>query len=184
MMAKDASANLENGSRDEFVSIARIVKTRGVRGEVVAELLTDFPERFEGLAQIVAIDKDGARQMLDIERHWFHDGRIVFKFTNYDSPEAAQAIVGYELIVHQSECVKLEVDEFYDWQLIDCRIETIEGKNIGTVRDVLHTGTAPILVIKENGREHLVPFAKTICIFVDIREKLIRIDPPEGLLEI
>ncbi|HYE64576.1 MAG TPA: hypothetical protein VD966_03275, partial [Pyrinomonadaceae bacterium] len=80
------SAELSAG--DDLISVARAVKTRGVRGELVADLLTDFPERFEGLERLIAVAPDGRRETLLLEAHWFHGGRIVLKFAGYDSIEA------------------------------------------------------------------------------------------------
>ena len=169
---------------EELVAVARIIKVRGVRGEVAAHLLTDFPERFDGLEELVAVDAAGARTRLAVEKSWLHGGRVILKFEGYDSPEAAQALVGHELAVPEAEAVELEEDEFYDWQLIDCRVETIDNRGIGRVAEVLHTGAAPVLVVKEGKRENLIPLAESICVEIDTDAKLIRVDPPEGLLEL
>jgi 16S rRNA processing protein RimM len=179
----EAAAKRTRIEDEDLVAVARVVKTRGVRGETVAELLTDFPERFDALKSLIAVEKSGARFEIEIESFRFHDRRIVFKFKNYDAPETARALIGCELCVLESECVALEPDEFYDWQLIGCRVETIDGAEIGTVRDILKTGAAPILIIERMGRETLVPFAEKICVEIDIRRKLIRVDAPEGLLD-
>jgi len=171
---------------DDLIAVARVVKPRGVRGEVVAELLTDFPERFEGLAELIAVTPAGTRRTLALEDSWLHAGRVVLKFAGYDTPEAARELVGYELAVPEAEAVELEEDEYYDWQLIDCRVVTVAGREIGRVREVLHAGAAPVLIIAdaERKREHLIPLAASICVEIDSAAKLIRVDPPEGLLEI
>jgi len=184
-MSEAAKASGAPGSDDgeELIAVARIVKVRGVRGEVAAHLLTDFPERFDGLAELVAIDDSGARQPLMVEKSWLHGGRVILKFEGYDSPEAAQVLVGRELAVPESDAVELEEDEFYDWQLIDCCVETIDGREVGRVTEVLHTGAAPVLVVREGTRENLIPLAESICVEIDTEAKLIRVDPPEGLLE-
>ncbi len=169
--------------QEELIAVARIVKVRGVRGEVAAHLLTDFPERFEGLEELVAIDARGERQRLAVENSWLHGGRVILKFAGYDSPEAVQVLVGRELAVPERDAVELEEDEFYDWQLIDCRVETIDNREIGRVAEVLHMGAAPVLVVREGKREHLIPLAESICVEIDTEAKLIRVDPPEGLLE-
>jgi 16S rRNA processing protein RimM len=170
----------------ELIAVARAVKTRGLRGELVADLLTDFPERFEGLEELIAVAPDGKRTTLELEGHWFQGGRIILKFAGYDSIEAASVLVGYEFAVPESERVELEEDEFYDWELIGCRVETVEGEELGIVREVLRTGgDAEVLVVEkaEAKGEHLIPLAETICVEIDIENKLIRVDPPEGLLE-
>ena len=175
-----------SGAADELVLVARVVKVRGVRGEVAADLLTDFPERFEGLGELISVAPAGPREVLRVESHWLHGDRVVFKFGGYDTPEAAAALIGRDLCVPESEAVKLEEGEYFDFQLEGCRAETVDGRELGTVREVLHTGgEAPVLVIRdEGGREHLVPFAVSICVEVDVERKRIRVDPPEGLLEI
>lgn len=171
----------------ELIAVARAVKVRGLKGEVVADLLTDFPERFEGLADLIAVaPAGGQRQRLALERHWFQNGRVIFKFKGYDTPETARALVGLELAVPESEAVELEDGEFYDWQLEGCRAETVGGIPLGTVREVLHAGgDSPVLIIHDDktGREHLVPFVESICVEVDIEGGLIRVDAPEGLIE-
>ena len=170
---------------DELIAVARVVRPRGIRGEVLAELLTDFPERFEGLTELIAVTPQGTRRTLALEESWLHAGRIVLKFAGYDTPETARELAGYELTVPESEAVALEPDEYYDWQLIDCQVVTVEGRELGRVREVLHAGAAPVLVIKaaDDRREHLIPLAASICVEIDIAAKLIRVDPPEGLIE-
>ena len=169
-----------------LVAVARVAKTRGVRGEVVANLLTDFPERFDRLEELVAVGPAGERELLAIENHWFHGPRVVLKFEGYDAPETARALVGRELAVPESEAVELEEGEFYDWQLAGCRVETTDGAPLGAVRELLRAGgDAPLLVVRDGGgRERLIPFAESICVEVDIDARLIRVDPPEGLLEL
>ncbi|HEX8422870.1 MAG TPA: ribosome maturation factor RimM [Pyrinomonadaceae bacterium] len=179
-------AEVESDGEEDLIAVARIAKVRGIRGEVAADLLTDFPERFDGLEELISLDASGERLALSIEKSWLHGGRVILKFAGYDSPEAAKALVGRELAVPETDAVELEEDEFYDWELIDCRVETVDGREIGSVREVLHTGAAPVLIVRDETaqREHLIPLAESICVEIDTEEKLIRVDPPEGLLEL
>ncbi|HEX8335652.1 MAG TPA: ribosome maturation factor RimM [Pyrinomonadaceae bacterium] len=170
----------------ELVTVARVAKPRGVKGEVACHLLTDFPERFDRLGEVVAVFPGGRRERLKLEGHWLHGGRVILKLGGYDSPEASAALAGCVLAVPESEAVELEEGEFYDWQLEGCRVVTVGGAEVGAVREVLHTGgEAPVLVIiGEGGRENLVPLAESICVEIDVEAKLIRVDAPEGLLEL
>lgn len=167
----------------ELVAIARIIKPRGLRGEVVAELLTDFPERFDGLEKVVGLFPDGERRDLKIENVWFQNERIVMKFDGVDSIEDVEPLRGVEICVAESDAVELGEGEFFDWQLEGCKVETVDGRSIGTVSELLRTGATEILVIDGGEKELLVPFAESICVEVDIEKKRIVIDPPEGLLE-
>ena len=70
--------------QEDLIIVARIVKVRGLRGEVVADLLTDFPDRFERLSSLIAVLPDGSRRSLQIEEQWFHGNRLVLKFSGFD----------------------------------------------------------------------------------------------------
>lgn len=168
---------------NDLVALAKVLRARGLKGEVFAEVLTDFPERFEGLERVTAVLPDATRLELKIEDHWFQNDRLILKFTGYDSVDAAQALRNSEICVFESESVELEDGEYFDWQLEGCAVETIEGEKIGTVRALQRTGGTENLLVDGDGRDHLIPFAESICVEVDIERKLIKIDPPEGLLE-
>jgi 16S rRNA processing protein RimM len=168
---------------EDLVAIARIAKTRALRGEVVADVLTDFPERFENLETVVAIKPDGERAELKIEKFWFQKGRIIFKFAGIDSIEAAEALRNYEICVPEDEAVELEDDEYFDWELEDCAVETVEGEQIGRVKEVFRTGGTEVLIVAGAEKEYMIPFAEAICTEVDVENKLIRIDAPDGLLD-
>lgn len=168
---------------EDLVAVARIVKPRGLKGELVAELLTDFPERFEGLADVTAVMPEGSHRELKIEKFWFQAGRIVLKFKGVDDVEAAETLRTAEICVAETEAVELEEGEYFDWQLAGCKVETIGGESLGVVKELMRTGGTEILVIAGEDREYLVPFAESICVEVDIDARLIKVDPPEGLLE-
>lgn len=168
---------------EELVAIAKIIKTRGLCGEVVANLLTDFPERFDGLKKVVGLRPDGERLDLKIEDFWFQRGRVVLKLDGYNTIDASEMLREVEICVPESEAVELESDEFFDWQLAGCRVETVDGETVGTVSELMRTGGTEILVVRDGTREVLIPFAETICTEVDVEKKIIRIDPPHGLLE-
>jgi 16S rRNA processing protein RimM len=94
----------------ELVAIARIAKPRGLKGEVVAEVLTDFPERFEGLENVTGVLPDGSRTRLKIEEHRFQKGRIVLKFSGHDTIESVEELREAEICIAESDAVRLESD--------------------------------------------------------------------------
>lgn len=167
----------------ELVAIARIVKPRGIKGELAAEILTDFPERFDDLESVTAVMPDASRRKLTIEDHWFQSGRIVLKFEGIDSIELGETLRGAEICVDEADAVELDESEYFDWQLAECMVETVDGNSLGKVTEVMRTGGTEILVVKGEAKEYLIPFAESICVDVDIDKRLIKVDPPEGLLE-
>ena len=168
---------------EELVTIAKIVRPRGLRGEVVADLLTDFPERFGELENVIAVREDGTRSDLKIKDFFFQKERVVLRFAGIDSIELAESLRNVAICIPESAVAELDEGEFFDWQLAGCEVTTIEGTRLGTVREIMRTGGTEILVVEDGDREILIPFAETICPEVDIENKRIMVDPPEGLLE-
>ena len=168
----------------ELVVIARALKPRGLKGEIVAELLTDFPERFEDVDELVLVSPHGERTTKRLEDYWFQNDRVVLKILGYDDVDAAKELVGIEFAVPESERVPLPADHYYDWELEGCTV-TAGNESIGQVNSVLRTGGAEILVVTDNsGKERLIPLAESIVVEVDPVRKTIVVDPPEGLLDL
>src|SRR5436190_4130548 len=126
--------------QEDLIVVAHIVKVRGLRGEVVADLLTDFPDRFEQLSALVAVTADGSRRSLQIEEQWFHGNRLVLKFAGFDRIEEAKELVGLHLAVPPTERIELPGDSFYEWELAGCRVEMIGGQYVGEVKEIMRTG--------------------------------------------
>jgi 16S rRNA processing protein RimM len=172
-------------SQEALIIVARAVRTRGLKGELVAELLTDFPERFEQVSELSGVGPSGELKQLTLDNHWLQNDRIVLKFAGYDDIETAKSLVGYEFGLPEAERVQLSEDEFYDWELEGCSVEVRQGLPIGTVREVMRTGGVELLVVEDDaGGEHLIPMAQSIVVEIDISRKKILIDPPEGLLDL
>jgi 16S rRNA processing protein RimM len=182
-----SGANEEGASAAEraLVVIAHATRTRGLKGELVADLLTDFPDRFQGLSQLFAVPPGGAPWTIALENHWFQKDRVILKFVGYDTIEAASALVGHDFAVRESESVRLAEDEYYDWELEGCKVETVAGEQVGTVKGVMRTGGVHLLVVAgENQKDSLIPMVSSIIVKLDTKRELIVIDPPEGLLEL
>jgi 16S rRNA processing protein RimM len=173
------------GFADAPVIVARAVRVKGLKGEIVAELLTDFPSRFENIDQFFAISPEGEQISVALERFSLQQDRIVLKLEGYDSPESAGTLIGYEFAVPDSERVALAADEFYDWELEGCRVETLTGRIVGKVTGVMRTGAANLLVVADDKQStSLIPMVSSILTRIDKDARTIVIDPPEGLLDL
>ena len=98
--------------------IARVIKARGIRGEVACNIETDFPERFEPLAHVTLWMPDDTRLRLTIEDHWFHKGQVILKFEGYDTMTAAQNLVGGRLVIAEADLESPAEGEFFEHQVI------------------------------------------------------------------
>src|SRR5262245_32379892 len=174
----------------EFVTIARVAKTQGRRGEVAATLLTDFPELFATRRKLHALSEAGSgrpgevsRRRLDVEDHWFHKGMVVLKFEGVDSISDAEKLIGSELQVPSSERAELGSDQFYVSDLVGCTV-TDAGREVGRIGDVqFGSGEAPLLVV-EGEKQYLVPFAAAYIEKIALDEKRVAMNLPPGLLEL
>ena len=110
----------ESDNEASLISVARAVKTRGLKGEVVADLLTDFPQRFESLERVIGVSPNGIRKVLEIEDYWFQNDRIVFKFVGCDTVEEGKELVGYDFCISELDRVVLDDNEYYDLDLEGC----------------------------------------------------------------
>lgn len=178
---------------DEFVTIARVARTQGRKGEVAATLLTDFPERFETRTRLFALGGNGTkgaisaaapqRRELKLEGHWFHKGMVVLKFAGVDSISDAETLLGCEIQVPRSERAEIESGEFFVSDLAGC-VVTDGGREIGKIRDVqFGSGEAPLLVV-QGEKEYLVPFATAYIEQVDLEQRRVSMKLPAGMLEL
>jgi 16S rRNA processing protein RimM len=181
---------------DEFITIAKVVKVQGRVGEVLTELFTDFPEKFEERRMLIAWLASGERRELKLEDHWPHKGAMVLKFEGVDSIEDAEKLKGAEIQIPAADRTKLEDGSVYVSDLLGCAV-VVEGREIGKVTDVdFGAGEAPLLVVKSenpllpkegrNGapREFLIPFVERFVVKQDLEGKRIEMQLPEGMLEL
>jgi len=170
-------------AESDFVTVARVVRSQGRHGEVIAELHTDFPERFAERRRLFAVDAAGSRE-LQLESHWLHKGRVVLKFRGVDSIEQAQALAGCELQVPREERAPLRGNATYVSDLIGC--EALDrGQALGTIAEVqFGAGEAPLLLVKSAAGEHLIPFAAEYVESVDVELRRVALRLPAGMLEI
>ncbi|HUR37801.1 MAG TPA: ribosome maturation factor RimM [Terriglobales bacterium] len=169
----------------EFITIARVVKTQGRKGEVAAELHTDFPEKFAERKRLFALFKDDSRRELQVEDFWPHKAWMVLKFAGVDDMTSAEALIGTELQIPLAERAKLEGDAAYISDLLGVSVFD-RGQEIGAIKDVqFGTGEAPTLVLKAGeGQELLVPYAGAFIKRLDVTGKRLEMELPEGLVEL
>jgi 16S rRNA processing protein RimM len=170
----------------EFITLARVIKTQGRHGEVAAEIHSDIPERFTAGMKLFALPRSQvSRRELEVEDLWPHKGLLVLKFRGVDSMSDAELLIGSELQVPGAERAKLEPGWNYVSELIGCTVLD-KGTAIGHIEDVqFGAGEAPLLIVtNETGKKFEVPFAEAYLKGVDLEQRQVRMELPEGMLEI
>jgi 16S rRNA processing protein RimM len=169
---------------NELLTLASIVRIRGLRGEVVADFYSDFPERFDDL-ESVCLEKPGYRSVHDLESFWFQKGRIILKFRGIDNPESAQELVGCDVRIPEEQRFSLPEDHYYDSDLAGCRVIE-KGSVLGSVKEVLKSGggVSNLVIITDKGLEFMVPLVSEFCLSLDVEAGVIEVDLPPGMAEL
>lgn len=176
-----------NQSEPEFVTIARVLRPQGRRGEVAAELHTDFPERFAERKRLYALTESGDHRQLELESAWLHKSQVILKFHGVDDITAAETLTGCEIQIPGSERAELEPGSAYISDLIGCSVADIgvNQRELGTIQAVqFGAGEAPLLVVKSGSKEYLLPFATEYVRKMDLEAKRLELALPEGMLDL
>jgi 16S rRNA processing protein RimM len=168
---------------DDLVLVGTIARPHGLRGQVVVNPVTDFPEeRFIVGAHFWTKSGNGL-STLQVESVRFQSGRPVVGFAGHERIEQAETLAGRELRIHEAALLPLTDGIFYHHQLVGCAVVTRDGLPIGTVVRVEGAGGS-LLVVKGNAGEVLIPLAEEICTSIDITGRRIEVVAPEGLLDL
>ncbi|MGB6876390.1 MAG: ribosome maturation factor RimM [Candidatus Acidiferrales bacterium] len=177
------------------VTLARILRPHGRRGEVAAEILTDFPERLTRLNSVLLWDGKNPPREAVIRKCWLshsRGGQAIFHFENSDSIADAEKLVGFEIQLPLADRVVLPAGSYYVTDLIGCEVfaggGAVNPQKIGIVRDVQFSGEnirgTPNLVVDAQTGELLIPLAAEICKRIDTTARRIEVVLPEGLLDL
>jgi 16S rRNA processing protein RimM len=188
---------------DEWVWLARIRRPQGRKGEVFAEILTDFPEKFAERRRLWLRAEDSAvpgsralpvtnygsgPRQVSLTAFWLHKGGIVLHFSGVDSISEAEALTGLIVAIPRIERVELPKDQAYVADLIGCSIVDVSGAapvSVGRIEDVdLNSGPVAMLIVRGLAGEVLIPFAKSYLRNIDLESKRVEMALPEGLVDL
>ena len=164
--------------------VGRIARAHGIGGEVAVEVRTDSPDlRF---APGAVLETDPVENgPLTIERVRWHSGRLLISFAEVGDRTAAEALRNTMLVADSATSPEVDEDEYWDHQLVDLAVVTVDGTSLGTVTDIAHPPGADLLVVRRpDGAELLVPFVRAIVPTVDLDARRVVVDPPDGLLDL
>ncbi|MFZ0662437.1 MAG: ribosome maturation factor RimM [Acidobacteriaceae bacterium] len=167
--------------------LARLVRPQGRHGEILADILTDFPERFADRKLLFLVSSETSQSPVrdaSLESHWLHKGRVVLKFAGVDSINDGNALRGLLVAIPASERALLTDGSVYINDLIGCEVVDLNAsKTVGVVADV--DREAGLLEVKAlAGGEALIPFARAYLVTMDTAAKRIEMRLPAGLLDI
>ena len=176
-----------------WVWLARIRRPQGRKGEVFADILTDFPEKFAQRRRLWLLPQGRSAATIapreaELLNHWLHKGGIVLHFSGIDSIGAAETLAGLIVAIPLGERAPLGEDEVYVADLIGCTLFDVAREapvRVGEIEDVDRTaGPVALLVVRGAAAEVLIPFAKGYLSSIDLAGKRVEMALPEGLAEL
>ncbi|HSN88729.1 MAG TPA: ribosome maturation factor RimM [Thermoanaerobaculia bacterium] len=182
MSSKSSKTDSARNDLPETVTVGRVLRPHGVRGEVSIEVLSDVPGRFEPGSVLLAAREGEAPARLKVAAGRPHKAGAVVRFEGFDDRDRAEELRGMWLEVSRSEVPEPPAGTYYHWQLLGCRCRAGE-EDLGTVVELLEEGGGLLLVCEREGRRVPVPFVERFLREVDVAEGRIELDLPPGLLE-
>ncbi len=165
------------------LTVARIGRAHGLRGEVAIDVRTDDPDRRLAVGQVLATDPPAAGPLTVAGTRSQH-GKWYARFVEVPDRTAAEALQGTELVVDADAETDDDEDAWYPHELTGLRADHVDGRLLGTIVGLEHLPAHDVLVLEETGTRHrtLVPFVHAIVPVVDVAGGRVVLDPPGGLL--
>jgi 16S rRNA processing protein RimM len=167
-----------------FLAVARIARARGNRGEVLADLYTDYPDRFASLREVWLEFAEQRRERVVLEGFWFHSGRLVLKIEGVESISAAERLSGAWVLIEPEQAVPLPEGCYFDHELAGCRVLDLAGAEIGRVSGIRKFSGNNLIAVEGGRGEILIPAVASFIKRVSIDERTILVDLPEGLIDL
>ncbi|WP_400247192.1 ribosome maturation factor RimM [Niallia sp. JL1B1071] len=170
---------------EKWFNVGKVVNTHGIRGEIRVISRTDFPEeRYKNGNTIYFFQTDKANPLeLKIKSHREHKNFNLLTFEGYDNVNDVEFMKGGLLKVPESFLGELAENEYYFHEIIGCKVVTVEGEELGEITEILTPGANDVWVVRGKDRnEILIPYIEEVVMKVDVQEKLVVIEPMEGLL--
>lgn len=165
-----------------MITIGRVVKPQGRKGEFVVDPSTDRPDRFPTLRRAYISAPAGLAREVEVESVWPHKRRFVVKLKDVDSIDAAEAYRGLDLRIAPEDLAALPEGSYYHHELIGLVAEDEQGRPHGRVDSILETGAgAPVLVLKGAAGEELLPLVEGFVKSVDPAHGRIVVHVPESV---
>jgi len=145
--------------------------------------LTDDLKRFTQVEKVFIFDSKDKEVVYRIRRSRIFQGKILLQLEEVEDRNKADSLKGKYLEIEKKDVPPAPPDRYYLFDLVGCKVESLKGKMIGEVKEVLFSPVNPVLVVRKDKKEYYIPFIKEIVKEIDLEEKLIYIEPLNGLLD-
>jgi 16S rRNA processing protein RimM len=163
-----------------WIAVGQVMGAFGQRGELRVKVFSRAPQRFRHLRQVYVGEEHTPAAVMHRRLHG--DG-VILRLDSVDSRDEARAIVGKFLYVPESEAVALPEGEYFIHQIVGLTVRTVSGETLGTIQEVLETGSNDVYVVKGGDREVLLPATNEVVKRIDLASGIMEVEPLAGLLD-
>ncbi len=170
-------------NRDECFELGYVIKTHGLVGEVALHLDVDDPSMYEDLGGVFIEIKNNLVPFFS-EYTFFNNEKLVVKFEDVEDLESAEKLKGTKVFMPIERLPKLDGDKYYFHELLGYEVLGVDGNAMGKVTQIYEANAQSLLAFEHKGKEVLVPINDDILVSVDKAKKEVKIDFPDGLIDI
>ena len=189
-MSSRSSKTEERGDLPERVTVGRVLRPHGLRGDVVVEVLSDVPERLAAGSRLAAVADTEAPAAagkaaieLEVAASRAHNAGRLLRFAGRDDRDAVEELRGLWLTVERAAVPAPPAGTYYHYQLVGCRVRDAEAGELGEVVDLVEDGGGLLLLVSDGARQVPVPFVASFLAEVDVASGRIELALPPGFLE-
>jgi 16S rRNA processing protein RimM len=175
---------LSDAPKKEPVLLGKITGTHGIKGQLRVTVFSGEFETVLSLDSVMLKGTGGVMREFHISSAVVHGKRLLITFRGFEDINLAQPLVGQELYASREKLPSLAEGEFYWCDLLGLKVETDNGDLLGRVTDIIATGSNDVYVVKGNGREYMIPALEDVVLHIDLKEGVMKVSPPEGLLDL
>jgi 16S rRNA processing protein RimM len=164
-----------------YLAIGKIVRAHGVKGEISVKVMTEFPERFEVTRQVYLGDEFEAVPY-ELKSYRWHKDNVLLTLTGVTNRNEAETLRGQLVQVPIDEAMPLPDGVYYHYQLVGLEVVTTAGKRLGELSDVMETGANDVYIVKNEGKEILLPAIAEVVKSIDLEENRMTVEVIAGLI--
>lgn len=166
-----------------LITIGKVLKPWGIKGEIKIESLTDFPERFKQVRRVFLVSPKGTEKSCAMRSVRYSGSAPLLLLDGFDTPEQAKTITGWLIKIPEEEAIPLPKGQYYWFELLGMEVFAEDGEKLGSIIDIFETGSNDVYVIKHNGKEVYIPATREIVKNVDTKARTMIIHLMEGLMD-
>ena len=171
-------------SGNEPVLLGKIMATHGVKGQLRVFLFSGEYASISGLKTVMLQAPNRVRETFEVSGTAHHGKKFLLELKNFDNVNQVLHLVGRELYVNEDQLPALSEGEYYWRDLVGLRVVTEDGETLGTLTEIIATGSNDVYVVQGNDREYLIPALEDVVREIHLGDRVMKVNPPEGLLDL